>query len=75
MTNNIDVILDIIEHIGNTCLYAEINSEISQCETCGFSGYDFKKVVRDDGIFWQCPKCGEIDNVRTSYRVNTCPLI
>lgn len=72
MSNNIDAMLEIIEHIGNNCLYAEVNSEISTCGVCGFEGYDFKKVYADDGtIRWKCPSCGETDpsKVRTSYRI------
>ncbi len=72
MSNNLDAMLDIIEHIGNECLYAEINSEISSCKTCGFEGYDFKKITAEDGtVRWKCPHCGETDQnkVRTSYRI------
>lgn len=72
MSNNIDVMLELIEHIGENCLYAEINSEISNCYSCGFCGYDFKKIIVEDGtIRWQCPQCGEIDpqKVKTSYRI------
>lgn len=72
MSNNIDAMLEIIEHIGNTCLYAEINSEVSNCTTCGFQGYDFEKIQAEDGtVRWKCPQCGESDpeKVKTSYRV------
>ena len=31
MSNNIEAVLELIEHIGDTCLYAESNSEISTC--------------------------------------------
>lgn len=72
LSNNIDAMLEIIEYIGNNCLYAEINSEISICNTCGFQGYDFKKITVNDGtVRWKCPKCGESDpnKVKTSYRI------
>lgn len=72
MSNNIDAMLELIEHIGNECLYAEINSEISICSECGFEGYDFQKVFAPDGtIRWKCPCCGETDpeKVHTSYRI------
>lgn len=72
LSNNLDAMLEIIEHIGNNCLYAEINSEISICNTCGFQGYDFKKITVNDGtVRWKCPKCGESDSnkVKTSYRI------
>lgn len=64
--------LELIEHIGNTSLYAEINSEISTCGKCGFAGYDFTKITAKDGtVRWKCPCCGETDPtiVHTSYRV------
>lgn len=71
LSNNLNAMLEIIEHIGNNCLYAEINSEVSQCENpnCLFMGYDFKKIVNGGEIKWQCPKCGETDRVRTSWRI------
>ncbi len=71
MSGNIDAMLELINFIGDNCLYSEINSEISHCENpeCMFEGYDFKKIVTDDGIKWQCPICGETERVRTSYRV------
>lgn len=72
MSNNIDAMLELIEHIGNECLYAEINSEISSCGTCGFEGYDFTKITAEDGtVRWECPCCGEQDPVKvhTSYRI------
>lgn len=71
LSNNIDAMLELINFIGENCLYSEINSEVSHCENpdCLFEGYDFKKVMNSEGIRWQCPMCGEIDRVRTSYRV------
>lgn len=72
LSNNIDAMLEIIECIGENCLYGEINSEISQCKTCGFKGYDFKKKLDEKGfVKWECPKCGE-DNpekILVSYRI------
>lgn len=72
MSNNIDGMLEIINFIGENCLYSEINSEISHCKTCGLEGYDFKKILSEDGtIRWECPKCGEQnpEKVTTSYRI------
>lgn len=72
MSNNIEGMLELIEHIGNECLYAEINSEVSCCKSCGFEGYDFTKITATDGtVRWKCPCCGETDpkKVRTSYRI------
>lgn len=72
LSNNLDAMLEIIEYIGDNCLYAEINSEISVCNNCGFQGYDFKKITANDGtVRWKCPKCGESDpnKIKTSYRI------
>lgn len=71
LSNNIDAMLELIEFIGENCIYAEVNSEVSQCENpdCLFQGYDFKKILVDGGIRWQCPQCGETERVRTSFRV------
>lgn len=72
LANNIDAVLNIMKFIKDSCNYAELNSEISECASCGFSGYDFKKIYADDGTLrWQCPNCGESDpkKVKTSYRI------
>lgn len=72
LSNNIEVMLELINFIGDNCLYAEINSEISSCSSCGFQGYDFNKILEDDGtIRWECPNCKEKDpkKVKTSYRI------
>lgn len=72
LSNNLDVMLEIMRFIKDNCNYAEINSEISQCTNCGFEGYDFKKILDDKGLVkWKCPKCGctDPDKVRTSYRI------
>lgn len=72
LSNNVEAMLELIEYIGENCLYAEINSEISNCSTCGFNGYDFTKVAAEDGtVRWKCPQCGESDpkKVKTSYRI------
>lgn len=72
LSNNIDAVLEIIECIGENCLYGEINSEISQCKTCGFKGYDFKKKLDEKGLVkWECPRCGEDspEKILVSYRI------
>ena len=76
LSNNIDAMLEIIECIGENCLYGEINSEISKCRTCGFEGYDFKKELNDQGyIRWRCPKCGENDPEKISVSFRICGYI
>lgn len=72
LSNNIGAMLEIIECIGENCLYGQVNSEISHCKTCGFEGYDFKKELDEKGLVkWECPRCGENnpDNVLVSYRI------
>lgn len=72
LSNNEEAMLELIEFIGDNCLYAEINSEISNCSCCGFHGYDFEKIkAPDNTVRWKCPCCGETDpeKVKTSYRI------
>lgn len=72
LSNNIDIMLELMKFISDNCNYAEINSEISQCGKCGFEGYDFEKTYAEDGTLrWKCPSCGESDPdvVLTSYRI------
>lgn len=56
LKDNLDVIWEIVRHIYNTCLYAELNLRtMDACLSCGFEG---ELSISDDGE-WYCPNCGE----------------
>lgn len=61
LQNNLPVIWEIVRHIYNTCLYAELNLRtMDACLSCGFEG----ELAIDDNGEWYCPKCGERHHAR-----------
>lgn len=69
MEKNIEAILQIINHIYNTNIYAEINSESDVCGVCKYSG-----VMNNDSdtLEWVCPQCGNRDQSKLSVVRRTC---
>lgn len=60
MKNNVEAILDIMKHMYDTILYAELNLRNQDtCLTCGFQGELKTKTVEGGKIIWYCPNCGE----------------
>lgn len=56
LQDNLPVIWEIVRHIYNTCLYAELNLRtMDACLSCGFEG---ELSISPDGD-WYCPQCGE----------------
>lgn len=69
MEKNIEAIIKIIQHIYNTNIYAEINSESDVCGICKYSGVmdNDKKTLE-----WVCPQCGNRDQSKLSVVRRTC---
>ena len=71
MTHNIPAIVQLLEFMYNTNIYAEINTESDTCSTCGFDGV---MSVNDD-LKWYCPQCDENDQDKLSVVRRTCGYI
>ena len=56
MEKNIDAVLEIIKHIYNTIMYAEINTMTSYCHVCGCTD-----IKMGDDLKFHCPNCGNDD--------------
>lgn len=69
MQKNVPAILQLIKHIHNTIMYAEINFESDVCGCCGHSG-----VMDNDPktLDWVCPNCGNRDQQTLSVVRRTC---
>ncbi|MGL5765697.1 MAG: anaerobic ribonucleoside-triphosphate reductase [Sarcina sp.] len=69
MEKNIEAVIQIIKHIYNTNIYAEINSESDVCGVCKYSG-----VMDNDNntLEWVCPQCGNRDQSKLSVIRRTC---
>lgn len=72
MQGNIPAVLDIIKHIYNTILYAELNTKCDYCQVCGYDG-EIKIVEDDDGkLVWECPNCGNRDQSKMNVVRRVC---
>lgn len=71
MTNNIPAVLEIIKHIYNTILYAELNTKSDHCCECGYDG-EIQIITKDGKLAWQCPQCGCTDQNKMHVARRTC---
>ena len=75
MVNNLDAVLEVIKHIYNTIMYAEINTKFDYCHVCNFEG-EIKIVNNSHGkLTWQCPSCGNTDQEHMTVTRRTCGYI
>lgn len=75
MVNNLDAVLEVIKHIYNTIMYAEINTKFDYCHVCNFEG-EIKIVNNSHGkLTWQCPNCGNTDHEHMTVTRRTCGYI
>lgn len=71
MSNNIDALLQVIKHMYNTIMYAEINTKSCYCECCGYTG-DIPVVDENGTLKWRCPKCGNDDSTKLDIAFRVC---
>lgn len=72
LDNNIPAILEIIKHIYNNIMYAEINTYSDYCDACGFDG-EIKLIEAPGGkLIWECPNCGNMDLNQMSILRRVC---
>lgn len=70
MTKNIDAVLEIIKHIYNTIMYAEINTMTSYCHICGCAD-----IKMGDDLKFHCPNCGNDDFDKMNIALRICGYI
>ncbi len=76
LTNNIPIVLQIIQFIYENIMYAELNTKSDYCSVCGYDGEI--KIVTDENtgkLIWECPKCGNHDQSKMSVARRTCGYI
>ena len=69
MQKNVDAVLEIVKHIYETIMYAEINFESDVCGKCKYSGTMDNDPVT---LNWICPQCGNDDQETLSVVRRTC---
>lgn len=75
MKDNIEAVLQLLKHIYNTIIYAELNTKSDYCQCCGFDGQI--EIVKDDKgeLIWKCPNCGNTDQNKMNVARRTCGYI
>lgn len=74
LTNNIDAVLEVLKHIYNTILYAELNTKSDYCQVCGYE-HEIEIVDGDGVLLWRCPNCGNTDQSKMNVARRTCGYI
>lgn len=76
LTDNIPVIIQIIQYIYETIVYAELNTKSDYCQVCG---YDKEiKIITDEKtgrLIWECPNCGNRDQNKMNCARRSCGYI
>ena len=67
---NPKAILEIIRHIYNNIMYAEINTMTSYCQVCGCTD-----IKMGDDLKFHCPNCGNDDFNKMNVAVRICGYI
>lgn len=70
MEKNVDAVLEIIKHIYNTIMYAEINTMTSYCHICGCTD-----IKMGDDLKFHCPNCGNDDFEKMNIALRICGYI
>jgi len=71
LSNNIDVIMEVITFIYDNIMYAELNTKLDYCQECGYTG----EILIDDNLEWYCPECGNRDHTKLNVARRTCGYI
>lgn len=68
MRNNVEAIISIMKYIYDNIMYAEFNTKLDYCHTCGFTG---EVKVNDKGE-WECPQCKNDSREKLTVIRRTC---
>lgn len=72
MSNNVEAVIKLIQHIYETCMYAELNTKSDYCQVCGYDG-EIQIIEDEHGhLDWECPRCGNRDHNTLTVCRRTC---
>lgn len=75
LTNNTEAVIEVLKHIYNNIMYAELNTKSDYCQECGYDG-EIKIITDNDGkLIWECPNCGNRDQDKMNVARRTCGYI
>lgn len=70
MTKNLKAVLEVIKHIYDNIMYAEINTMTSYCHECGCTD-----IKLEDDLKFHCPQCGNEDFNKMNVALRICGYI
>ena len=70
LEKNVDAIIEVIKHIYNEIIYAEINTMTSYCHVCGCTD-----IKMGDDLKFHCPQCGNDDFNKMNIALRICGYI
>jgi ribonucleoside-triphosphate reductase len=75
LTNNLDVVMELIKFIYDNIMYAELNTKSDYCQCCGYDGEI--PIVEDENykLFFKCPVCGNQDRTKMNIARRVCGYI
>ena len=71
MQNNIPAVLQLMKHIYNNIMYAELNTKSDYCQVCGYDG-EIPIVEEDGKLVFKCPNCGNSDRNKLNICRRVC---
>lgn len=75
MKDNIEAVLEVMRHIYDNIMYAELNTKSDYCQCCGYEGEIQIKTREDGKLIWVCPQCGNTDQSKMNVARRTCGYI
>lgn len=75
MTDNIEAVLAVMQHIYENIMYAELNTKSDFCQECGYNGEILIVTDEDGKLIWECPNCGNRNQDKMNVARRTCGYI
>ncbi len=75
MTDNIEAVLAVMQHIYENIMYAELNTKSDFCQECGYYGEILIVTDEDGKLVWECPNCGNRNQDKMNVARRTCGYI
>ena len=73
LQDNEDLVVQIIQYIYETILYAELNIKSDYCQVCGYEG-EISLLEENEELVWECPCCHNRDQSKMNVTRRTCGL-
>ena len=71
LQDNEDLVVQIIQYIYETILYAELNIKSDYCQVCGYEG-EISLLEENEELVWECPCCHNRDQSKMNVTRRTC---